>query len=363
MRKFILLFSFFVFVSLIFFIACEKKDFFQRLTGDKSENLSTTSTIPCGSVKFFDILSEQNIQVGVLNVFNDQQNIHLDFNLFSGYELVSSQVFVGKCKEVPTDDNLDPDYFLFPYSVIHNPASSSHSFIIPLTSITDCNCIVLHTELKSNSNPFPSGSNVSNAWAYTDYSGTTDDRILTYCGQACRFCSTNIGDFRTQTQGGWGAPPKGKNVASYLFANFSSAFPNGIKVGCANGYSILLTSAQAVSDFLPQGGLPTYLSQNYTDPNFQLSVLAGQVVALTLSVGFDSYDANFGNSTTLLGNLVITTGTFQGWTVSQLLNEANNILGACPSVYTASQINFALDAINNNFTDGTQSGSFLTCLQ
>ena len=42
-------------------------------------------------------------------------------------------------------------------------------------------------------------------------------------------------EFRTQTQGGWGAPPNGNNPAKYLQNNFVSCFPNGVTIGCAGG--------------------------------------------------------------------------------------------------------------------------------
>ncbi|MES2622190.1 MAG: hypothetical protein V4615_15170, partial [Bacteroidota bacterium] len=166
---------------------------------------------------------------------------------------------------------------------------------------------------------------------------------------------------RTQTQGGWGQCHRnGNNPGTYLFANFSAAFPSGLTVGCTN--TLTLTSAQAVCNFLPSGTRPKSLLSNLTDPSqgYQ-NVLAGQVVALTLNVMFDQYDLNFGASTTPLADFVITTGTFAGWTVQQLLDEANRILGGCTSSYNASQINDAVSSVNENYVDGQVTGNFLTC--
>src|SRR5215510_9913562 len=47
------------------------------------------------------------------------------------------------------------------------------------------------------------------------------------------------GQFRTQTQGGWGAPPAGNNPGAYLHAHFATAFPTGLTIGCGrSGFSV-----------------------------------------------------------------------------------------------------------------------------
>ena len=187
----------------------------------------------------------------------------------------------------------------------------------------------------------------------------TQPVLVNYCTQYCSDCSIEPGEFRTQTQGGWGTNCNGNNPGCYRDANFASCFPNGLVVGCNN--TLTLTSSAAVATLLPEGGPPSALSSSLTDPTNTGSVLTGQIVALTLSVTFDQCDPNFGSSNTALGDLVIASGTFQGWTVSQLLTEANAVYGGCPSAYSAAQINSALSSINQNFVDGTMAGNFLDC--
>ena len=175
-------------------------------------------------------------------------------------------------------------------------------------------------------------------------------------------CEAASCDFRTQTQGGWGAVPAGNNPGVYLHANFAAAFPGGLVVGCNN--TLTLTSAQAVTDFLPSGSVPSALTGDLTDPgNSYDNVLAGQVVALSLNVGFDNYDAAFGASSAALGDLVIASGDFAGLTVQQLLDAANAYLGGCASPYTASQLNDAATAVNENFDNGTQNSGYVLCPQ
>lgn len=163
---------------------------------------------------------------------------------------------------------------------------------------------------------------------------------------------------RTQTMGGWGAPANGNNPGVYRDMHFAAAFPGGLTIGCTN--TLTLTSAQAVEDLLPSGGQPQALSGDMTDPGNYNNTLAGQLVALTLSVGFDANDPDFGTGG-LLADAVINNGMFEDWTVQQLLDEANNFIGGCSSTYTASQLSDALAMVNENFVDGDTNEGDLDC--
>ncbi|REJ84286.1 MAG: T9SS C-terminal target domain-containing protein [Bacteroidetes bacterium] len=174
------------------------------------------------------------------------------------------------------------------------------------------------------------------------------------CGEGdCRF--------RTQTQGGWGSKPNGNNPGQYLQRNFNSAFPDGLTIGCTN--KLYLSSADQIRQFLPSGTTPSVLPSGIlSDPGSGYkNVLAGQIVALTLSVGFDNFDADFSASNSRLENLVVKSGLFSGKTVKQILSEANKAIGGCSSAYTLSQLNAVLSAINENFVDGQINNGFLEC--
>ena len=169
-------------------------------------------------------------------------------------------------------------------------------------------------------------------------------------------------DFRTQTQGGWGAKPKGGNPGAYLHANFSAAFPMGVEIGCG-GRRLRLTSAMAVTNFLPSGGQPNILPLGMmVNPTNYNNTLAGQLVALKLSVGFDSYDPNFGSSDGLLAAAYVAWGPFAGMTIAEVLEIADQRIGACGSMnYSISQLNQVLTSINENFVDGTTNNGFIVC--
>ena len=170
------------------------------------------------------------------------------------------------------------------------------------------------------------------------------------------------GQQRTQTQGGWGSTPSGNNPGTYLHANFQAAFAGGITVGCyPNEFFVRLTSAQAVTDLLPIGGKASVLTGSAVNPASLKNVLVGQLVALKLSVTFDDYDANFGESSVALGDMIIGSGTFKGYTVSEFLDTAEQVLGGCSKAFTPTQVNETASSINENFVDGKTNKGFLTC--
>jgi len=175
--------------------------------------------------------------------------------------------------------------------------------------------------------------------------------------------SEECGQFRTQTQGGWGAPPHGNNPGVYLHANFAGAFPGGLTVGCASMNWVKYTSAAAITEFLPAGGTPAVLTASATNPPSKSikNVLIGQVTALALSVGFDNYDPNFAPAEIPLSDMVIGTGTFAGKTVGEFLAIANDVLGGCSTSYSPTAINEVASQINENFDDGKSDNGFLVC--
>jgi hypothetical protein len=166
-------------------------------------------------------------------------------------------------------------------------------------------------------------------------------------------CRLIPGDFRTQTMGGWGQDNcNGDNPACYRNANFASAFPSGVSVGCGGGgYSLNFTTSAAISVFLPCGGQPTSLSESGTNISCIPNVLAGQLLAAKLSLGFDAADPNFGNAPVAASELTIDEGAYAGWTIQQIVNRADSVLGGCLNE-SASNLSDALTIFNESFVSG-----------
>ena len=169
------------------------------------------------------------------------------------------------------------------------------------------------------------------------------------------------GQLRTQTIGGWGAPANGNNPGAYRDANFDAAFPNGLTIGCGAN-TLTLTSAAAVEAWLPSGGSPGILPAGSTvDPTAYTNTFASQLVGITLSLGFDAYDPSFGQSDFALSDVIYTSGSFAGMSLSDVVAIANEVIGGCSSAYSVSQLNTALTTANENYVDGTQNNGNFGC--
>ncbi len=183
----------------------------------------------------------------------------------------------------------------------------------------------------------------------------------TYEGDSSLFnpCSLAPGDFRTQTQGGWGQDTcSGDNPACYRDANFDSAFPDGITVGCASG-SLTFTSSAAVAAFLPCGGPPSVATGNLTDPSCDQNVFAAQLLTAKLTLGFDQADASFSSSPLGIELLSPDSGPLQAYTIQQIVDAADLVLGNCADSwfadlgFTIPNLVEALTNFNESFIDGT----------
>lgn len=306
----------------------------------------------CGKEVNVNLIKKDAGTYGNISLSNDENNFYVKVETNSPWLVKKAWLWVGDCNNL--DDiiiNGNVDNNVFPFQSPLHVNQNNYEFTIPRAGLPTCVCYSLFvrlTDLNGNEDNTWGAGNILPGEVFGTYSN--------YCMQDCDKCD----GLRTQTQGGWGAPPNGNNPGAYLHAHFAAAFPAGLTVGCTK--TIKLTSAQAVTNFLPQGSSPKVLTTNYVNPtNSKISVLAGQVVALKLSVVFDEYDANFGAGTDLLKNRVIVSGVFQGWTVGQLLAEAEKKLGGCASPYSVAQLNDAVDAVNNNYVDGNTDLGYLDC--
>ena len=219
----------------------------------------------------------------------------------------------------------------------------------------------------STYNACPNGTTTYTVSLSDSRSVYTDVKTVTVSGTpTCSVtppCDLIPGNFRTQTQGGWGSSASGNNPGAYRDANFAAAFPNGVTIGTGNR-TLKFTTSQAVDNYLPQGGSArVYTGQALVNPtsNQFRSVFAGQLLALSLSVGFDNHDANFGASQAHLSDLVINGGAFDGQTVGQILAAANAHFSGQATVYSPAAISGVLATINENFVDGTINNGSLRC--
>jgi hypothetical protein len=175
----------------------------------------------------------------------------------------------------------------------------------------------------------------------------------------------DVCDYKTQTQGGWGAACNGNNPGCFRDTHFKEVFPAGLQIGCGDLKATFKTS-KAVEKSLPAGGKPRKLYPSEADkydgngdPDLK-TVLAGQAVALSLNVYFDLVpEYNPLSTPAPLGSLRIAdpNSPCKGMAVADVLAEVNAVLGDCNPSLSASEANSCATMINQSFVDGGEQCS------
>jgi hypothetical protein len=155
----------------------------------------------------------------------------------------------------------------------------------------------------------------------------------------------NLTEYTDAEIGGWGAPPSGNNITNtWLYPYFTQVFPSGIVIG-SGSRTLTFGCAKSITNYLPAAATSGQLPASYVNPvgsnnptyptipcgslgPLYKNTLASKALALTINVKFDEALPNFsGAFNVTYGDLVYTTAPFAGWTVRQILAEANRLLG------------------------------------
>lgn len=341
-------------ISSVALVGCEKNEIDPIRLIDKNSASRTTASpeIVCGQIKEVKLLAGQHIEMGSVSVSNDEENLYVTYTSTGSWRLKAIQLYVGACGSIPVNKSGSPMIGHFPNKSLHDLATT-FTYDFPKSTIDGCGCIAAHAEVVRIDH---NGQIVQEetAWA----AGTrfvpkgTWATYFEYCIQGCNHsvpCQIKPGDFTTYTEQAYGSAPEGTNTGTFVHNNFASAFANGLAIGnCGN--IITFSSASGITDFLPR---------NKGREGINIA-FAGQVTALSLSVGFDLAFEGFGASSTNLNSLYVASGTFAGWTVGEVLAEANKAIGGC-SQYSITELYDVVSSINENFAEGTTDNGFLTC--
>lgn len=369
MKKFLSLYGLLAIITL--FVSCQKDVSRQKQDeAGSTESTALNSVTNCGEPVIKDLIDMGGvIDWGDIIISNDESYIIVKVNsVLQGMHIAKITAAYGSEQHVTdyltNQINWTPcdGPALYDRQKIYAPnTQTSDTIRIPVSNFQADNCIWMSINVQLVGEFGTLGC----AFAYP-YDGEVIgsaqwQSAFRYCKQDCPPPPPgDCGQLRTQTPGGWGAEPHGNNPGTYLHANFAAAFPNGITVGCSPDYNIKLSTAHAITDLLPTGGQAAVLKQNYSNPAAIKNVLVGHLVALTLSTGFDSYDANFGQAGIQLNQMQIGSGAFAGWTVKDFLAEANKTLGGC-GTYSLDKVLTTATTINENYVDGTVNNGFLVC--
>ncbi len=325
----------------------------------------------CGEPTIQELTAGQNIDVGSITLGNDENNLIVTFETDTPWLLGTTHVHVGSdIDDVPESGGGQPIPGLFDYAHEREvpPGVTVDTHTIPFSdlNLSEGQCgvelyIWMHAEV------FVLGDNGEVIQSETAWGGDTPGEdtpgwlFLAHYEVPC--CDDPGGQFRTQTQGGWGTACNGENPGCYRDAWFDTAFAGGLALGCEAGHTATFTSAAAVEAFLPAGGAPAPLGNDHLDPigSTEAGVFLSQLLAASLSAGFDAADPDFSEAAGLLPDQILcNTGmACDGTSVAELLSEANAVIGGCDGTLTASELSDCLTAINENYVDGTTDNGLL----
>jgi hypothetical protein len=213
MKKFYV--SFCLIVSISVFYSCQKGLEKPTRAPDEIASVVNAPARPiCGTPTNINILDYDGAVVGSLTVSNDASNYYFDISEnLADYKIEEVRWIYGSethvrnsllgiisCgSQVPQSADQINQY---------SPGQDQVSLTVPLTA-GDGNCIFFHAHIKVvKRDPF-TGQEYYEYLVWSD--GTTNasqnqcQRYFQYCQQNCT--PPSCGQLRTQTQGGWGAPP------------------------------------------------------------------------------------------------------------------------------------------------------------
>ncbi len=185
----------------------------------------------------------------------------------------------------------------------------------------------------------------------------------------CLFAFTGTAQdcWRTQTIGGWGSKPNGGNPGTYLHQNFPALVETMGEIMIGYGDNMLIfTDAESITDFLPSTGSARTLEGGLqVNPRKRdvRNTFASQILGLTITLSLDRVVADYSESNVYFGNLVVSEGTFEGKSVSYILNMANRALAGEEVPYSISELNEIITKINESYVDGNCNNANMGLLE
>lgn len=169
--------------------------------------------------------------------------------------------------------------------------------------------------------------------------------------------------FTTYSKGGWAQKASGNNVGALRDQYFDQVYPGDFVVGKSDQYTITFNGTHDVETYLPGGGGPAALTQDWLNPGKKekLGNMADQIIAARLNRDYNDAGVLGVNPDFTLGELVYIDGPFANMTVNNFLIMAEIALGGGDmNGFTASEYSTAAENIINSFHEGV-NGNILTC--
>lgn len=147
---------FLVLVISILFFACHKIDVQQPkqnvdATTAVAPSLSPLSpdAVSCTTPTVTPLIGDNGQQVGTVTISNNGAFYQITYETLPGYTLKRTDLFVGRCDNLPFDRRGNPDFSLFQYQTKHKK-ETSFTYTTPVSDIGlgNCGCIVAYADVK-----------------------------------------------------------------------------------------------------------------------------------------------------------------------------------------------------------------------
>jgi hypothetical protein len=310
---------------------------------------------PCGEAGLTDVRSVTGQSLGLLEIFNDSVNLYVSYSPPTGATLTAFQIYYGDPQALPrgADHAVDPSQF--PLHSAGLQEVSERTVYMDWGDMPSCITVAAYFELQQN------GKAITGIAGWTP---NADAQLgVSYCRKSCNVvvlqCNLADGVVLPQTlpQDQW-ASPAATEPQGLLRSHFNRIFPQGISLGCNERLNY--ATADLALAALPSVGPALPLAPQGNAPARDGNMLAGELLSLTLMAQLDEVTLEFTPHSAPLKRLVVSTGAFEGWSVEEVIQEANIVLGGCTTNFSADQIYEVVREINLAFAAGGNN-QFLRC--
>lgn len=325
------------------------------------------------------LVTKETAQAGSVTVSNSESTLRVELVAADGWSLQKARVAGGTSLAHIPQKKGEPRLSRFPLQSRLKHGASSKTFSVPLfaepgTLLT----VAVQADVRKkkvkphddeddgpnhDSDHDDDNCGLEPAWgAGTEFPKKTGAMYFTYTVQRSA-PPTLAGLYRTHSQESWGQAPLDSNPATYLAANFGSAFPTGLVLGSQDGFTAMFRNSRAIEMVLPDAGPAVPFDRHLVDPRNLGNSLAAETLALALNAGLDAWDPDFAPGVLPLQDLVVADPSSRcfGLAVREVLGMANEILAGRgePLGLLPEEILECVQAINGTFDEGSKDRGYL----
>lgn len=214
---------------------------------------------------------------GFVEVLNGEDILLMNFTLAVGWFADLNRSSIGLTTGFTFDQNGVPDTRNDWRSIDIDPVVNKWQLTYDLNTLPGpCFDIALQlTCVKLNFFTGVDANSTTNLWGYnTEWQDANHPEMNSTSPFLTPWCPLECGpdpadctrEFTTYSQCQYGICGADGPVGAYRDNNFANVFPNGLTIGCTDGYVARFNSAQAIEGFLPTQGGQEPFTQNYNDP-------------------------------------------------------------------------------------------------